>query len=84
MKLKYIIFEEAYPVLFGECHKHSDLKRVGIATSAGFCSVREVDAPASSVSLRRMEVHCYGKSESLGIGSMPHDAAIIERLFNHD
>lgn len=84
MKLKYIIFDEAYPVLFGECQKHSDFKRVGIPTSAGFCQIAEEAASAKSVSVRRMKAYVHGKSESLQLASLPSDASIIERLFNHD
>lgn len=82
MKLKYVIIDEGYPVLFGECNKHSDFSRVGRITSAGFCLVREEDDTSPhAVALRKLTVTAFGESHSLKIKSAPHDASIIERLF---
>ena len=82
MKIKYVILDEAYPVIFGECNKHSDFKRAGLPTSAGFCSIHaEPDNSPTAICPVKLVVSCWGKSESLGIGSAPNDAQIIQRLF---
>ncbi len=83
MKLKYIIFDDSYPCIIGECNKHSDVHGMGHPTSAGFCSIREVaDDSPHAISLRKIEVHCWGESSSLGVKSNhEHDSKILERLF---
>ena len=47
MKLKYVIYNDTQPVIFGGYFQHSDV-RAGTATSAGFCSIKEVPTPEGS------------------------------------
>lgn len=84
MKIKYVIIDEAYPVVISECHKHSDVlgmdRRI---TSAGFFSVREEeDNSPTAICCTKLAVSVWGESVSLGVKSNPTDALILERLFN--
>ena len=78
-RLKYVIINETFPILFGECHKHQDFvaNRLGTPTSAGFCTISQVGDHGMSVS-------CFGKSVGLNLESKPDDERLIERLFNED
>lgn len=85
MKLKYVIFDNLYPVVFGEYAQHSEVRiKHRMPTSAGFVQLREEDAPADSrfCSARITKVSCYGESISLGVKSDPKDERFIENLFN--
>lgn len=78
-KLKYVIIDDCFPIIFGEAHKHSDFSRnrLGKPTSAGFCHIHQAGEEGMTVS-------CFGKSVSLEIESQPGDAQIIEKLLNGD
>jgi hypothetical protein len=87
MKVKYVIFDGLYPVIFSEAHKHSDFQHVGPGkpTSAGFCSIHEVDAKPEhdTCCTRWLEVQCYGESISLRLKSNPeNDQRWLERMLN--
>jgi hypothetical protein len=85
MKLKYVIYDDCYPVIFGEYFKHTDVRTFKQATSAGFVSLKEVDTPESSqfCCARMLKAYCYGESFSLGVKSRGEDdARLIERMFN--
>jgi hypothetical protein len=85
MKLKYVIFDNLYPVVFGEYAQHSEVKiKFRTPTSAGFVQLREEDAPANSrfCSARITTASCYGESISLNLKSDPKDERVIENLFN--
>jgi len=85
MKLKYVVYDNSYVVVFGEYAQHKD---VGIkyhtATSAGFFTMQEIDTPPNSkfCCSRMIEVNCYGESISLGLKSKPDDKFLLEKLFN--
>ena len=86
MKLKYVVFDEAFPVVFGEYAQHSEVK-IGLAckpTSAGFFTMTEVDTPDGSkfCSSRMIEVNLYGESVSLNLKPKPDDKRVLENLFN--
>ena len=72
-KIKYIIYEDCFPVLFSEANKHSDFRTGQEITSAGFCSVFFEN--------EKICVKVYGESISLKLKSKPEDAELIERLF---
>lgn len=78
-RLKYVIINECFPILFGEAHKHHDFfnNRLGKPTSAGFCTISQVGDHGVVVS-------CFGKSISLNLEAQPGDEQIIERLFTED
>ncbi len=86
MKLKYVVFNEAFPVVFGEYFAHRDIKAMGEPTSAGFFSLKEVEARPEhdTCSVKWIEVHPYGESVSLGLKSKETDRFLLERLFNHE
>jgi len=75
--MKYIIVEENginAPVLFSEVVSHQDIGENQKVISAGFCQIGIVD--------EKFHVSCYGKSDSLKIGSNPKvDASIIRYEF---
>ena len=83
MKLKYVIYNDSQPVLFGGYFQHNQV-RAGVATSAGFCSIREVPTPPEShiCTATTFEVQVWGESISLGVKSQPHDAELIARMLN--
>ena len=76
MELKYIIYNDALPVIFtkgmnhNDCQWHRDLiEGDRTPTSAGFCSIYVEDG--------QLAVSVYGESVSLNIKSKPEDAEII-------
>jgi len=73
MTLKYVIFNDCLPLLFGEWFKHSDTAtgRLGIPTSAGFC-YRKDDGTWFA----------YGESISLGLKSTPDDSKTLTNAFS--
>jgi hypothetical protein len=79
MKIKYVIYDECYPVLISEATQHADVRGVGIkVTSAGFCSFYRGEPMSEDAG---WHVSCWGESVSLGIKSNPaHDQFILERL----
>lgn len=87
MKLKYVIINEAFPILFGEYFKHSDFASGhGKVTSAGFVTIKEIETPEGSpfCVARMLQAGCYGESVSLGVKSDPEwDQKLIERVLNH-
>lgn len=67
--MKYIIFDNQYPVLFPESITHCTVKIDGKKpTSSGFI-----------VFFKAGDVCCYGESGSLGITSKPEDRLLIEK-----
>lgn len=75
-KCKYVMFADCFPVVFCIAIPHDDVAR-GInmkPTSAGFCDVSAEEG--------KIEVICYGKSESLDLKPCGTDAKIIQRLLN--
>lgn len=86
MKLKYVVFDDVFPVVFGEYAQHREVK-IGLAckpTSAGFFTMAEVETPRESrfVGTRMIEVNPYGESISLNLKSKPTDKFLLEKLFN--
>ena len=83
MKLKYVIYNDSQPVLFGGYFQHSQV-RAGVPTSAGFCSIKEVPTPEDSTicTATMFEVAVWGESVSLGVKSDPSDADMIARMLN--
>jgi|WetSurMetagenome_2_1015567.scaffolds.fasta_scaffold966895_2 hypothetical protein len=68
MKIKYVMFDGAFPVVFGEYIKHSDVSVKDLKpTSAGFI---QLGMPG--------EITVYGKSESLDLAPTEDDDAIIK------
>lgn len=70
--MKYIIFDNIFPVIFNEAIAHKDIKIFGMkATSAGFVEIFSdgltIGAEAS------------GKSVSLNLSSKEEDSKIITR-----
>ncbi len=78
MECKYIIVDGC-AVLFSKALTHADVARaLPPVESAGFCNTSYDQKEEKFV------VNCYGKSESLKIGSDPKDGLSIARqLFNY-
>jgi len=70
---KYVILRGHGPVLFGEGILHKDATFGKRVVSAGFFKV-------SADGCGEIWVHCYGDSQSLGIGGDPGDEARIKKL----
>lgn len=81
MKLKYVIFDHSLPVIFGTYFEHRDVRNLGTPTSAGFCSIHEIDTPENRTDIcacQMVEVQVWGESISLGLRSDINDARILE------
>jgi len=65
-KMKYILIDDCYPVLFSQASSHTDFASRR-ATSAGFCHINYDDKTC------RYSVHCFGESITLKIGSKERD-----------
>ena len=75
-KLKYVILDDQFPVVFDGCFKHSSFSNAQRmkATSAGFCQI----------DWENKAVHVYGESISLGLKSMGDDVVWLNKLFFED
>lgn len=86
MKIKYVVYDNFYPVIFGEYFKHTDVKGgYKQATSAGFVRLQEIDTPEDSAfcQCRITKAHCYGESISLNLKSRgEEDARLIDKMLN--
>ncbi len=86
MKLKYVVFDTAFPVIFGEYFQHREVNGPGgKPTSAGFLTVSEIDTPEGSsfCQARILKATCYGESISLGVKSRgEQDAHLIDKMLN--
>lgn len=72
MQIKYVMINEAFPVLF-VTQMHSDMKDLGgTITSAGFVRLAVRDG--------QLYVETYGASTSLGLRPGEHDAEIIAMM----
>ena len=73
MKLKYVITDKNDFAIFTELSTHSDVakKLCGKPVGAGFCSL------ARKANSEKANIHCWGKSVSLGISSREIDEEII-------
>jgi hypothetical protein len=78
MKLKYVIFDNFFPVLFNTAIEHSSIICEGrIQTSAGFCKIEY------NKDTFKYESTCSGYSVSLGINSNPkEDKQAIDLTIN--
>ena len=70
-KLKYIIIDSSFPIVFTECLTHKDLIKHLVPTSAGFCSRSDIDNKWT----------CYGESISLDLKSKGEEDAALLNLF---
>lgn len=85
MKLKYVIFDKFYPLVFGEYAQHKDVRINGMRpTSAGFLYLKEIETPPGSnfCQVRILKAECYGESISLNLKAQPGDSEIIDKMFN--
>lgn len=78
MRIKYVMVDEIYPVLFLEALGHREFKEVKNAvnkgaTSAGFCS-------ACLGANGEVKVSIYGDSRTLGMSPKPLDGLVIKRF----
>jgi len=79
MKTKYVIFNDVFPVIFGDYFEHSAVvinRAYKKPTSAGFMRI-------ISGGLKRY-VEVYGESVSLNLKPSEDDAAILTRLINNE
>lgn len=75
MKLKYVMFDNCFPLIFGEHFSHDRVRGyvegcAGKPTSAGFFRINEDGS-----------VTTYDKSISLDLSPHPDDAESLARLF---
>lgn len=73
MKVKYVMFDGAYPVLLSAAHQHAEVKATGTPTSAGFCSFQP--KPGGG-----WDVRVWGESLSLNLVSEECDALFLAQL----
>lgn len=79
MDMKYVMFERETAIIFPPTLNHSDVARLqrfaGEPTSAGFVQI------FISKEDKKVKAHCFGKSETLKMGSdsVP-DSQIVTKL----
>ena len=80
MELKYIVTSHNDFAIFSPSINHNDMARVlnGKPVGAGSCNIRQ------QADSNRVNVHCYGQSLSLHIGSREEDEEIINKNINHN
>jgi len=71
-EMKYVMIDFDRPILFFDIQNHSDFKRMGNITSAGYVKIYEKDG------FRSCKV--YGKSVSLKLAPAQHDEEILNDL----
>ena len=70
MPVKYVIIDEAFPIIFGEYFEHNQFSHLNV-TSAGFCSL----------SLEgKIKVKVSGRSKSLNLESGEDDSFLLKKL----
>jgi hypothetical protein len=74
--MKYIILEQSIPILFPDHVNHSDFKKLGNITSAGFV---EIDIDDEKINVR-----VYGESVTLKLKPMSGDNILIKILLTTD
>lgn len=69
--MKYIIFDNKYPVIFPDEILHA-------------CVYLEMCQPTSAghLTIKGKKVEIYGESESLGLKPKPEDKELLEQLIN--
>lgn len=81
--LKYVIFDGALPVVFGDYFKHSDVYVNGYtATSAGYCNVKHVTVLRHGKPVSSIELECFGESISLKLKPKPSDCKILTKTLS--
>lgn len=83
--MKYIIFDNSFPVIFQEGIGHNEIKVKGMSpTSAGFISViPKVKEKTPNTVGGYFDIRVFGESISLGLKPRDNDLQIFERYFNN-
>lgn len=75
MQIKYVMFDDIFPVIFTEAMGHDEVKWKGkTPTSAGFCSINTYDRVVTA----------YGKSISLNMTPHPDDDIFLTKFIFGD
>lgn len=70
LRTKYIIIDKIQPILFSSGMPHDSFRPLtGEITSAGFYKLSVIDG--------KIDISCYGESQSLKLRADPGDADII-------
>ncbi len=89
MRLKYILDDYGNFAIFSDVNTHSDMARgfYREPVSAGFCTLAVGYKEPSKYDLgeeqRNLNIHCFGKSISLGLESREEDEKIINDKLNN-
>lgn len=80
MDLKYIVTDRGAFVIFSGIQNHVDMARGvwGKPVGAGKCNI------ARLADSEKANVHCWGKSVSLGIESREEDEKIINKAIDYE
>lgn len=78
MEMKYVVINTDQIIVFSAGMRHSDFKAMGNITSAGFVGLCNVSKSRPS------GLYTYGKSTSLGIGSVPEDQWLLDYNFKRE
>jgi len=76
LKLKYIIIDDILGVIFHGGIEHKVEANGRNVTSAGFC---KLFPNGNSV-----DIECYGRSNSLSIGSLPKDSLVLKAMLKNN
>lgn len=82
MSLKYIVFDDAFPIVFGEYFSHKDveLRSRRLAIDAG--GKGQLTGAGFVGGLDGLDWFAYGHSESLDKGPGTNDNEILTRMLN--
>jgi hypothetical protein len=78
MRLKYVITDKNCFALFSDTTGHDEVARGlwGTPVGAGFATMRQ------AADSKDINIHCFGKSVTLGLESRPQDEEIITSKIN--
>lgn len=79
--LKYVVFDHALPIVFGEYFSHNEIyvKNGAIPTSAGFCFVKHVNVLIDGNIVSTVQVECFGESKSLNLKPKASDCKLLTK-----
>ena len=76
--MKYIRFMDNSVLVFADNLNHADVAGGKLVRSAGFCRIETSRNRFDDIVVN---CGCYGKSESLGVTSLPDDADYVREVF---
>lgn len=73
--MKYVRLEGDKFILFPDSIDHSEISKLGVPISAGFCDIKESKSGDFD---HKYKYSCWGKSKTLNLCSQKEDAELME------